>query len=274
MAPIRQLVVSVPADEVELASDLLWSLGVLAVEERVGPDGSVELWTSLGDESDPEWSERAAQVTSTNWPHRFVEVDPSIADTWRRFAAPIRVSSTLIVRPQWVPYSPQPGELVVHIEPGATFGMGDHPTTILCLRSIERLVQPGSSVLDVGCGSGVLAIAAVLHGAATAVGVDIAPTAVPVTQANAQANGVEVDVSTTPIADVEGEYELVLANILAPALIGMADDLRRTTAPSGRLVISGILAEHHQHVLDALAPMVVVDREDLGDWTAVVLRHP
>jgi ribosomal protein L11 methyltransferase len=129
-------------------------------------------------------------------------------------------------------------------------------------------------VLDVGCGSGVLAIAAVLHGAATAVGVDIAPTAVPVTQANAHANGVEVDVSTTPIADVAGEFDLVLANILAPALIAMADDLRRTTTPTGHLVISGILADHHQHVLDALHPMQLVGREDLGDWTALVLRHP
>ena len=271
---IRQLVVTVPAHDTELASDLLWSLGVLAVEERLAPGGAVELWTSLGDESDPDWAARTEHLTSVTWPYRFVDVDPGVADTWRQFATPILVSPTLTVRPNWVPYDASPGERVVHIEPGATFGMGDHPTTILCLRAAEQLTQPGCSVLDVGCGSGVLAVAAMLLGAAHATGIDIAPTAVPVTTANAAANGVQVAVSTTPVAEIEGQFDLVFANIRAPALISMADDLRRITAPTGRLVLSGILADHHEHVLQALAPMVVEDRHDLGDWTAVVVRHP
>ena len=262
---MRQLVVTVAADEADLASDALWGLGVVAVEERQADDGSVELWTSLGDD---------AEHVDLPWPWRFVEVDAAVADTWRQFATPIWVEPDLVVRPAWVPFDAPPGVTVLHIEPGATFGMGDHPTTVLSLRAARRLVTPGCTVLDVGCGSGVLAIGACVFGADHAIGIDIAPAAVPTTEANSQANGVavQVKVSTTDLADVEGTYDLVLANILAPTLVALSDDLRRVLAPGGTLVISGILADAHDHVLAALAPLKVLETETLDGWAAVTLQ--
>jgi len=264
---MRQLVVTVAADDVELASDALWGLGVVAVEERTLDDGTVELWTSLGDEATDD-------DVHLPWPVRFVEVDETVADTWRAFAEPIWVEPGLVVRPEWVPFDAPAGTTVLHIEPGATFGMGDHPTTILSLRAARRLVTAGCSVLDVGCGSGVLAIGACVFGAGRAVGVDIAPAAVPTTQANAAANGVaeRIDVSTTDLADVEGTYDLVLANILAPTLVALSADLKRVVAPGGALVISGILAEAHAHVLEALQPLQVVATDEMNGWVAVTLR--
>jgi ribosomal protein L11 methyltransferase len=174
------------------------------------------------------------------------------------------------VCPAWVPYE-GPGT-VLHIEPGATFGMGDHPTTILCLRAVRRLMCPGDTVLDVGCGSGVLAIAAMKLGASRVVGIDIAHAAVPVTLDNAARNGVVVDVSTTALADVDHHFDLVLANILAPALIALAPHLRRVSGST--LVISGILEDTYQHVLEALAPMQVAEVDTLDGWAAVTLRQP
>jgi ribosomal protein L11 methyltransferase len=137
-------------------------------------------------------------------------------------------------------------------------------------------VRPGTTVLDVGCGSGVLSVVACVLGASSAVGIDIAPAAVAVTQANAAANGVgaRVTVSTTPLADVVGQYDLVLANILAPALIELAPHLRRVMAPGATLIISGILADNHQYVLDALAPLVAVRSVTLDVWCAIELQTP
>ena len=266
---MRALVVTVPHHEVELASDALWGLGVVAIEERAAGPTSVELWTSLGDDADA-----SSMDLPTAWPTRFVEVDATVADTWREFAEPIWIDDDLVIRPAWLPFDPPVGVTVLHIEPGATFGMGDHPTTMLSLRVLRRLLRPGCSVLDVGCGSGVLAIAACVFGAASAVAVDIAPAAVPTTRANADANGVgeRVSASTTDLADVEGTYDLVLANILAPTLVALAGDLRRVVAPGGALVISGILAGAYAHVLTALAPMRVVATDELNGWVAVTLR--
>ena len=257
---MRQLVVSVANHDVELASDELWRLGVVAIEERQVPDG-VELWTSVGDEFDS---------VEMPWAWRFVEVDAAVAATWRQFAKPIMVEADLVVQPAWVSYDAPHESTVVVIEPGSTFGMGDHPTTRLTLVAARRWVQPSTRVLDVGCGSGVLAIGVMLLGAASAVGIDIAPAAVPVT--NAQTNGVLVDVSTTPLEEVVGEFDLVLANILAPALVELAPHLRRVLAPGGTLVVSGILDGAHDHVLAALQPLEIVQTDTLDGWAAVTLR--
>jgi len=266
---MHQLVVTVIDADVELASDALWGLGVVAVEERDGGAGLVELWTSLGDAAGV-----SDVVLPRPWPFRFVEVDETVAETWRQFAVPVWVEPDLVVRPAWVPFEAPAGVTVVHIEPGATFGMGDHPTTILSLRAVRRLVQPDDVVLDVGCGSGVLAIGACVLGAAAAIGIDIAPAAVPVTRANALANDVDhqIDVSTTDLADVEGCYAVVVANILAPTLVALADDLKRVLADGGALVISGILEAAHEHVLAALAPLRVVATDEMDGWVAVTLR--
>lgn len=266
---MRQLVVTVLEADVELASDALWGLGVVAVEERAGDEGYVELWTSLGDDAADN-----DVVLPQSWPFRFVEVDEAIANTWRQFAEPVWVEADLVVCPAWVPFQAPTGVTVLHIEPGATFGMGDHPTTILSLRAIRRLIEPGCTVLDVGCGSGVLAIGACVFGSATAVGIDIAPAAVPITLANAVANGVAncIDVSTTDLAAVEGTYDVVVANILAPTLVALAADLQRVLADGGALVISGILTATHDHVLAALAPLGVVATDEMDGWSAVTLR--
>ena len=266
---MRQLVVTVSEDDVELASDALWGLGVVAVEERASAAGFVELWTSLGNDA----SDSDVMLPQT-WPFRFVEVDEAVADTWRQFAEPVWVEDDLVVRPAWVPFLARGGVTVLHIEPGATFGMGDHPTTILSLRALRRLIEPGCTVLDVGCGSGVLAIGACVFGAASAVGIDIATAAVPITLANAAANDVaaRIEVSTTDLADVDGTFDLVVANILAPTLVALAGDLRRVIADGGALVISGILTTAHDHVLAALEPLRVVATDEMDGWSAVTLR--
>ncbi len=265
------LVVNVGRVDVELASDVLWSLGVVAIEERAAGD-QVELWTSLGDDANMV-AEAARGVV--RWPWRCVEVDETVAETWREFAHPVRVDTDLVVCPAWVAYTAQKGETVVRIDPGATFGLGDHPTTILSMRAVRASVTPGASVLDVGCGSGVLAIAACMFGAARADAIDISPAAVPVAHHNATLNGVggQVTVSTTQLADVVAQYDIVVANILAPTLIDLADDLQRVLAPSGVLIISGVLAGHHDHVESALPTLQRIDRATDQGWAAVTLSR-
>jgi ribosomal protein L11 methyltransferase len=231
-------------------------------------------------------------------------------DVWKKFFTTRRIGRLAIV-PSWetAAHTPVDDEITLHLEPGRAFGTGGHESTRLCMLLLERLTDrfryrvslfsrlaeqlhvraPSSlwtvaqeaaspseapAILDVGCGSGVLAVGACVFGAGTATGVDIAPAAVSVTMANAAANGVaeRVHVSTTPLEDVTGTFDLVLANILAPTLVALAADLRRVVAPGGALVISGILAGAYDHVLAALAPLSVVHTEELDGWVAVTLR--
>jgi ribosomal protein L11 methyltransferase len=267
---VQAFVVTVPADDSEWAADVLWSHGVLAVEERsIRGSTAVELWTSFGDGVD---TTGVIGGLPTSCSVRFVEVDDAVVNTWREFAEPTWVEPDLVICPSWKAFDPPTTVTVLRIEPGVTFGMGDHPTTQLTMRALRRVVQPGDRVLDVGCGSGVLAIAAVVFGAAHAYGIDIAPAAVPVTTANAAMNGVNVSVSNDPLALVDGIYDIVLANILAPTLIDLAEDLRRVVRPGGTLIISGILADNHQHVLEALVPLQHVETIELDGWVAVTFQ--
>lgn len=274
------LVVAVPAPDAELAADLLWELGVLAVEER-DPDGGdtddhfVELWTSLGDDLDH--IARAAEAFPARWRWRVVEIDDDVVNTWREHARPTWIDDSVVIVPAWrddevvVPE----GGLILRIEPADTFGMGDHPTTVLSARALLASVFPGASVLDVGCGSGVLAVLAARAGAGRVEAVDIHPSAVGVTEANARANGVGgvVHASLALLAAFAEPFDIVVANILAPALVELAPELVRLVAPAGVLVISGILMERHEHVLAALTPLVVAERHERDGWVAVTLRR-
>ncbi|MEO5901979.1 MAG: 50S ribosomal protein L11 methyltransferase [Ilumatobacteraceae bacterium] len=270
------LVVAVPAGESELAADALWSLGVVAIEERdadVGiADHYVELWTSLGD--DAEAIARAAEGFPARWRWRLVEVDESVADTWRAHVTPTWVADDLVICPAWIPFDDRQGVTVLRIEPGATFGLGNHPTTVLTMRAMRASLFPGATVLDVGCGSGVLGVAACAFGAGRVDAIDLSPAAVAATDDNAARNGVagRISASTTPVDDLRDSYDVVVANILAPALIGMAAELRRVLAPGGVLVISGVLADRFDHVVDALAPLQVIVVDRLENWAAVTLR--
>ena len=270
---MQALVVTTTIDEVELASDVLWSLGVVAIEERITGD-IVELWTSIGDDPDVVWDTASERLGRWSW--RFVEIDDSVADTWREHAAPVYVETDLVICPAWVAFDPEPDVTVLRIEPGSIFGLGDHPTTMLSMQAMRDALFDGASVLDVGCGSGVLAVGACVLGASHSTAIDISPASVPVTRANALANGVShrVDVSTTPLAEVDGTFDIVVANILAPTLIELAEDLRRVVAPSGVLIISGVLAERHDHVEAALLPLRRTRRKTMDGWAAVTLAAP
>ncbi|MCU1396962.1 MAG: prmA [Acidimicrobiales bacterium] len=268
---MQAVVLTVDQLDIEVASDELWSLGVVAVEERLTGTGAVELWTSLGDEE----SSIVVALRGMRWPWRFEYVDESVSETWRQHAAPVWIEDDLVVHPAWVDPGNVGGAIAIAIEPGATFGLGDHPTTVLTILALRTVSSPGASVLDVGCGSGVLSVAACRFGAGRVDAIDISPASIPTTRHNAELNGVggSIEVSTTPLADVDGRYDIVLANILAPTLIELAADLIRVTADDGRMIISGILSEHHDHVLAALAPLRPVAQLDRDGWTAITLTR-
>ncbi len=201
--------------------------------------------------------------------------DPEVPD-WvraqREWLRPV-VVGRLGIHPPWLD---PVGEVPVSIDPGPTFGHGAHPTTALVLAEVDRLAGPDTSVLDVGCGSGVLAIAAALLGADPVVGIDVEDDAVAWTRANAAANGVEVAASTTPIGDVTANFDLVLANVLPVVHEAIAPDVAARVTEAGTLLVSGIPDEHVDDVVGRYLTTGLVEERRTTDtgWTAVVLRVP
>lgn len=271
---MRHVVLRVPEEAAELAADRLWSAGASAVEERASSEGLVELRSVLAQDEDTS-SIRLGAVPA-DWTVTIEEVDEVASEAWRDHAAPIEVNDQLTIRPAWLLDEPGAGVTEVLIEPAASFGLGDHPTTRLSADAVWRLSRPGSRVIDVGCGSGVLGIIAARRGASHVEAIDIAEAAREATLDNARRNGVadRVVATTTPLDQVEGRFDLVAANILAPVLVSLADDLRRVTAAGGYLVLAGILVDRWDHVAEALAPMQVVETATLGEWAGLVLQHP
>jgi ribosomal protein L11 methyltransferase len=187
-----------------------------------------------------------------------------VAVTQRQFE-PIRAGRRLWIVPTWHE-PPQPGDVNIALDPGAAFGTGSHPTTRMCLAWLEENVRADDTVLDYGCGSGILAIAALKLGAARATGVDVDPLALEAARYNSSRNGVDLEVRDAQ-RSIDGAFAITVANILANPLRMLAPAICSHTLPGGRIALSGILDDQADGVAQAYAPwaaLVRVARE--GPW--------
>jgi ribosomal protein L11 methyltransferase len=188
----------------------------------------------------------------------------------------MRVAERLVIVPSWETYAPQPNDVVLHLDPGQAFGTGTHESTQLMLAEIERRVTPGVQLLDVGCGSGILAIAALRLGASHAIALDTDPLAVNATRENAERNLVasQVQASTASVETLSACFRLVLANIEARVLVPLAAAIAARVAPGGLLLLSGLIASDVETVRAAYPQFTELARPERGDWRALVLRAP
>lgn len=199
------------------------------------------------------------------------------AEAWKAHFPVLRVGRRLVIRPTWLDAEAGPDDIVLDLDPGMAFGTGLHPTTRLCLVALEWLADRGrlggARVLDVGCGSGILAIAAAKLGAASVLGVDVDPIAVEATLANAATNGLSDHISTRLGSLPTGDppFDVVSANLIASLLVELAPGLAAELRPGGALVSSGIFVDRESDVRTAFAKAMldVGERWDEGDWVAL-----
>ena len=206
---------------------------------------------------------------------RFVH-EEDWANAWKQYFKPQRIGQRIVVKPTWEEYTPEPNDLIVQIDPGMAFGTGLHATTRLCLRALEDTVAAGMTVADVGTGSGILSIAAVLLGASQVAATDNDPLAVRVALENVAVNGVENIVSVEEAwLPPAGEFDIVVANILADVIIGMATELYTATKAGGTLIVSGIIENKAEAVRKSLTPtgFVVTETRVDGEWVALLARR-
>lgn len=204
------------------------------------------------------------------------------AEAWKAHYRPLRIGRRLLIRPQWIDVGPAPGDIEIALDPGMAFGTGTHPTTQLCLEALERLVAPGHDALDLGCGSGILAIAAAKLGARRALALDIDPVAVASTRENARANGVAGKISAEQgslesVLHSARRFDIVIVNILARVIMQLTERrLGAIVRPGGVAIFSGIIDTQVDEVEAALrrTGLLPYARQRQGDWTLVEAKRP
>lgn len=265
--------------------------GVVIEVSGFGPYGETEHAQTLlrGYLSDaPEHAERLAAILQALPTRSYADYygEPQIkhlatedwAEAWKRHYHTLRVGQHIVIAPSWETPELTAGDLLIQLDPGMAFGTGAHPSTQLILRLLEKNIRPGSVLLDVGAGSGILAIAAVKLGASRVIATDIDPEAVRTAEENARLNGVRSQLSLFVDAVPEsGRYPLVMANILADVIADLLlhQGLAQRVADDGVLLLSGIIQQRRDVVDLALRAtgMRTVDVIEDGDWLAIAAKH-
>ena len=197
------------------------------------------------------------------------------AEAWKRHLRILHVGQRIVIRPSWLDYDPQEGEVVIVLDPGMAFGTGLHPTTQMCLMALEEHVRPGMSLLDLGTGSGILAIAGAKLGASRVLALDTDPQAVEVARENVRRNGVmgQVIVMEGSLDQADGRFDVVAVNILAKVIVEMlAQGLAARLMPEGRLILAGLIADQEAEVTAALRQVGLepIGRRQIDDWVGLV----
>lgn len=285
--------VDVSPEMVDETSGLLFELGAEGVEERdegtlakTVASGKVTLVAAFAsrEEAEQAMADLREALAEHGVVPRYEEiVGDAWRDAWKEHYRPFTIARgdgrAVVVRPPWEPYEAKVGERVLELEPGRAFGTGLHETTRLVAQALAEHAPELAdvTVLDVGCGSGVLALVALCLGASRTVAVDVDPESVEVTRENAARNALSssVDASTTPIEDVALVSPVVVANIETRVLVPMAPELVRHTAPGGLLLLSGVLVPQRDEVHAAYASlgMELVASPSIGEWTLLAMRQ-
>ncbi|MCC6523438.1 MAG: 50S ribosomal protein L11 methyltransferase [Polyangiaceae bacterium] len=285
--------VRVPAARAAELCDALFEVGATGIEERDHDTHPAEVEAGavclVASFDAPEQVTDALAELRACAPELAWERGEIVGDAWRdkykEHFAPFALTATVTVVPPWVQYTPaRPEDRRLELDPGRAFGTGLHATTSLCAAYLEerRTALVGQSVLDVGTGSGILALVALLLGAARATGLDVDPDALEVARENAARNAVGggLALAPTPVADVAERFAFVVANIEARTLVALAPALVARLAPGGELLLSGVLAAERDEVAAAftragLTLLATRARGDGGDaWTMLVFEHP
>jgi len=250
-----------------------WNAGPVIVRAYLPSDD--ELWSKRKGIQEALW--HLGQIQPMPEPTFRPVAEEDWTEAWKKRLKVLRIGENIVIQPSWLDYQAGPQDVVIQLDPGMAFGTGLHPTTQLCLSALEAYVGPGMEVLDLGTGSGILAIAAAKLHAKLVLGLDHDKQAVRVARSNVAANNVQgtVSVRQGSLSDVRVSYDLVVINILARVIVEMLQEgLAERIRPEGVLIASGIIVDSVPDVTAALEEggLELVDQEQRGDWVSLVAR--
>lgn len=280
-----ELTVAVNSSDVDMVAEVLgrFGYGGVAIEEQ-GSQATVRIFIPIDNSLAERRLELEGGLTqlvlkSPLKLHQRESVEQDWETSWKKYYKTLAIGERLIIKPSWQDYTATPEQVVIEIDPGMAFGTGQHATTRVCLVALERHLRPGMAVLDLGTGSGILAIAAAKLGASRVLALDINPAAVAVARSNAEANGVS-DLMTVALGTLPTDktrrrnFDLVVANITAKVIDELAEPLVRSLKPQGIIIAGGIIEECLEEVSMRLqeARARIIDVLSDGEWRTILAQ--